>query len=190
VLFVGHAEQFIRAEPLLRPIAAPHAFALERTEGPVAPVAAQRAPAAPPRKRETPPLLPTPARTIPRPGAGTPVRPEPTDPPVPSGGSDLGAARELADAGRMAESETMVRSLVARHGPSAAALELLGLIRISENDATGAKRLFEQAVYLEPDRAACLLQLAMLSERAGEAQRASMYWDRAHRASATRETRT
>jgi chemotaxis protein methyltransferase WspC len=190
VLFVGHAEQFIRAEPLLRPIAAPHAFALQRTEGPVAPGAAQRTCPAPPGKRETPALLPTPARPSPRPSTGTPVRPAPAVRPGPSAGSDLGAARELADAGRMAESEAMVRSLIARRGPSAAALELLGLIRTSENDATGAKRLFEQAVYLEPDRAACLLQLAMLSERAGEAQRASMYWDRAHRASATRETRT
>jgi chemotaxis protein methyltransferase WspC len=32
ILFVGHAEQFMRTEPLLRPLAVPHTFALERVD--------------------------------------------------------------------------------------------------------------------------------------------------------------
>jgi hypothetical protein len=39
-------------------------------------------------------------------------------------------------------------------------------------------------VYLEPARSASLLQLAMLSERANDLQRASTYWERARRAAA------
>jgi Tfp pilus assembly protein PilF len=95
----------------------------------------------------------------------------------------LETARLLADAGRVRDAEVMVRSIIARRGPSAPAIELLAMIRMSVNDAPGAKRLFEQAVYLEPARAASLLQLAILSEAAGETARAAAYWDRARRAS-------
>jgi cytochrome c-type biogenesis protein CcmH/NrfG len=63
-------------------------------------------------------------------------------------------------------------------------MELLGMIRMSANDTAGAKRLFEQAVYLEPTRSASLLQLALISERSGDARRAATYWDRARRAPA------
>jgi Tfp pilus assembly protein PilF len=84
----------------------------------------------------------------------------------------------------MRESEAMIRSIMTRRGPSAPALELLGIIRLAADDATEAKRLFEQAVYLEPARSASLLQLAMLSERANDLQRASTYWERARRAAA------
>jgi chemotaxis protein methyltransferase WspC len=122
-----------------------------------------------------------------RPGIPVPGRLAAGTLPVEPGGIDLAAARDLADAGRMAESREMVRSIIARDGPSAVALELLGLVSIAADDVAGAKRLFEQAVYLEPQRAACLLQLAMISERAGDPQRASMYWDRARRASAAWE---
>jgi chemotaxis protein methyltransferase WspC len=87
----------------------------------------------------------------------------------------------------MGESEAMVRSIIAQRGPSAGAFELLGLIRMAANDVPGAKRLFEQAVYLEPARTASLLQLAMIGERAGDPHRAAAYWERARRASATQE---
>ena len=78
----------------------------------------------------------------------------------------------------------MVKSIVARRGPSANALELLGMIHMSKNDPAGARRWFEQAVYLEPARSASLLQLALISERAGDARRAATCWDRARRSPA------
>jgi chemotaxis protein methyltransferase WspC len=176
VLFVGHAEQFTRVESRLRPIAAPHSFALER----IVPeeVAMKPAPAAlPPAPSKRPQLAPRPTAASPRADAGEVVAPEAT----------LAAARDLADAGRMAEGEAMARSIIARRGPTARALELLGMIRIAANDVAGARRLFEQAVYLEPERAASLLQLALLSERDGDSRRASMLWDRARRASGSAE---
>ena len=173
VLFVGHAEQFLRTEPLLRPIASSHAFALQRID------AAALVPEAPAR----------PALAMPRPFAAPP--PPPPRAPIPTPRNlppqrvdSLDEARDLADAGRMRESEAMIRSIMTRRGPSAPALELLGIIRLAADDATEAKRLFEQAVYLEPARSASLLQLAMLSERANDLQRASTYWERARRAAA------
>ncbi len=175
LLFVGHAEQFIRGESALRPLAPPHTFAMERVQRqpPVEPAAAPvLAVESRPRRIARPPPS----------GPARAPRPAEPDPEV-----TLDSARELADAGRTAESETMIRSIVARRGPSAPALELLGMIRIAANDTAGARRLFEQAVYLEPTRAASLLQLALISERAGDPRRASVLWDRARRASAGRE---
>lgn len=178
-LFVGHAEQFLRAEPLLSPIAAPHAFALERIEAPARQAIVTVRPASPAEFASEPPTAAplTPPALLPR----TPPAPPP------SASASLAEARSLADAGHMGESERLIRSIIERNGPSASAMELLGLIRMAANDADTAKRLFEQAVYLEPHRAACLLQLAMIAERTGDRQRAAAYWDRARRASAAQE---
>lgn len=172
LLFVGHAEQMMRGGSPLRTVPAPHAFALERCESAPPPQVppARRSPTRPepPRFRDPAPIAPrTPA--VPRPDPG------PED--------SLETARGLADAGRMQDGEAMIRSIIARSGPSADAIELLGMIRLSANDTPGAKRLFEQAVYLEPSRATSLLQLAIMCERAGESRRAETYWDRARRAS-------
>jgi chemotaxis protein methyltransferase WspC len=191
VLFVGHAEQFIRGEPTLRPVAAPHAFALQRVDGVVEPRGPLgRTPTKIDATEASSKLLAS-VRPSPRPSPVAPTRavvPLAAAPSAVERRDDLLDARALADAGRMAESEAVVRSLIAHRGPSAGALELLGLIRMAANDVPGAKRLFQQSVYLEPERAASLLQLAMISERAGDPHRAAAYWERARRASATQET--
>ena len=172
LLFVGHAEQAMRSDAPLRPVAAPHAFALQIGDRPSPVVLPAPAPVRIPARPAIAPRAPV-----------APARREPA-PVVPSREPEesLEAARELADSGRTDEAETMVRAILARRGPSAAAMELLGMIRISLNDLPGARRHFEQAVYLEPDRAASLLQLALISERSGDARRAATYWDRACRA--------
>jgi chemotaxis protein methyltransferase WspC len=172
LLFVGHAEQMMRGGSPLRTVAAPHAFALERCESVPAP---QVPPARRSPTRPDPPRGPHPAPTKPR----SPAVPGPDPGPEDS----LETARGLADSGRTQDGEAMIRSIIARSGPSADAIELLGMIRLSANDTPGAKRLFEQAVYLEPSRATSLLQLAIMCERAGESRRAEAYWDRARRAS-------
>ncbi|MCC6428450.1 MAG: hypothetical protein IT435_16730 [Phycisphaerales bacterium] len=177
LLFVGHAEMFTGKQQW-RPVPAPHTFALERieTDAALQPTAVR---AATPLATHAHAALATGRDVLPAP---TPARKIPA-------GAMLDDARALADAGQLRESESIVRTLLAQHGPSAAALELLGLIRMAVNDAADAKRCFEQAVYLEPDRTASLLQLAVISERAGDARRAAAYWDRARRAwaSAMRE---
>jgi len=176
LLFVGHAEPLLCTGLPLRPISAPHAFALE-------PVASARAAeiSRPTPRVEAPwtPMRPIAELTPPRPvpqrveSADTSDTTEPT----------LDRARCLADAGRAGESESMARAILARNGPSAGALELLGMIRMAANDAPGARVFFEQAVYLEPTRAASILQLAVIGERQGDPRRAAALWDRARRLS-------
>lgn len=194
LLFVGHAEQVIRGAAIFRPVNQPHAFALQ--------VAGSASPAAEPAARAEPstnaPSLPRPAprrEVAPRAASAASVAP-PTRPTAaahklpsppdgrnvsPPGPQDLDDARDLADAGQMHDAEAMIRAIIVARGPSAPALELLGMIRLSLDDVAGAKRLFEQALYLDPTRAASLLQLAIISERSGDAPRAAVYWDRARR---------
>ncbi len=170
LLFTGHAEQVIASGPRLRPVPAPHAFVLERIDGAAIEPAA-RAMSGAARRRK----VAAPAQARPSAAAHT----APTEP---AAEATLNDARDLAGAGRLQDGEAMIRSIIARDGPSAAALELLGMIRMAAEDVPGARRLFEQAVYLEPARSTSLLQLAMIFERSGDTQRAAMLWERARRA--------
>jgi chemotaxis protein methyltransferase WspC len=176
LLFVGHAEQMIRGSSPLRVVEASHAFALgKQGSGPVPETPAPAVGRLPTRSvASSVPLTPPVARAsdaVPAPAARN-EREE-----------SVQTARDLADEGRAAEGEAMVRSVIARRGLSADAVELLAMIRMSVNDTAGAKRLFEQAVYLEPSRSTSLLQLAIISERSGDTRRAASYWERARRAS-------
>jgi chemotaxis protein methyltransferase WspC len=188
LLFVGHAEHLIRCGELLRPVRSPHAFALERT-----PIESADS------KKFTMATTPAPRRTASAPNgaigrfepATTPRVNSPSSPPPPKPEETLERALALADAGATDEVESMIRSIIARRGPSASAYELLGMIRMTENDINAAKRSFEQAVYLDPDRVTSLVQLAIISERLGDSRRAGVMWDRARRTESdvTRETR-
>jgi Flp pilus assembly protein TadD len=102
----------------------------------------------------------------------------------PASDFNLDDARDLADAGRARESEAIVRSILARRGPSADALELLGTIRMAGGDLPEAKRCFEQALYLEPSRTVSLLQLAIISEQGGDSRKAESLWNRVRRSTA------
>jgi len=176
-LFVGHAEQMMAVSPKMKRIDSSHAFALERVglrtalePERAAPASARIASPAPVETRR-PPIHEIAQRPI----VVTKVQqraPEAT----------LDDARAFADAGRIRESEELIRSINARKGPSAAALELLGTLRQASNDAAGAKALFEQALYLEPARTTSLLQLALIHERGGEHAKAERLWERVKRA--------
>lgn len=177
-LFVGHAEQMLAVSPKMRRVEEPHAFALERVAAPSATTRTPNSGAVRAIAREAPPpatktraaVVTAPARGAIEVGA-TRKQPEPC----------LEDARSLADAGRIAESEAMVRTILARKGPSASALELLGTLRQAANDATGAKTLFEQALYLEPTRPTSLVQLAMIHEKIGDRAKAERMWERVRR---------
>lgn len=171
--FVGHAEQLMRGASPLRPVNAPHAFALERADGAPAATGPHRAARRPADRLHAAPIVRPAAAPHASSRADTMQRPE----------QSIEAARELADSGRAPDAERMIREIIARSGPSAPAVELLGMIRMSVDDSPGAKPLFEQALYLDPGRPASLVQLALISERAGDAGRAASYWDRARRAS-------
>jgi chemotaxis protein methyltransferase WspC len=178
LLFVGHAEQMVAVSPRMKRIDSSHAFALER----IAPAAAG-APAT--VLKRVPEVVRVPTRfasevritpaAVMRPAATVKV-------PERAAEATLEGAQDLADAGRIRESEEMIRTIIARKGPSAAALELLGTLRQALNDGAGAKALFEQALYLEPTRTTSLLQLALIHEGNGEKAKAERLWERVRRA--------
>ena len=180
LLFTGHAEQIVRGCASLRPMPEPHAFALAR----VAPDALSPPPprvardiASRPSVASAPPAVPRPRHIAAPPTA--PIR-------------TLDDARALADSGRAGDAEALIQSILKQGGPTAPAFELLGTLRMAQEDHLGARRCFEQAVYLDPHRATSLLQLAVIAERSGNKERAAALWGRARRAAelAEREART
>jgi len=175
LLFVGHAEQMLAVGPSMRRMDAAHSFALEKVKTPL------QVPVREPIREDAPWVRPIPV--IPRVTPAVRVSPAPAEPPV-ARERDIDDARDLADAGMASESETLIRSIMARKGPSADGLELLGTLRQSSGDARGAKQLFEQALYLEPNRPTALLQLALIHEKLGDGAQAELLWDRVRRASA------
>lgn len=186
LLFVGHAEQVIRNSSALRAVPFPHAFALQ-------PANAARSTLDPPilppvtvRRLRAPTPAPSGAAAPGRSPAPSPSQAPRADPP-PREEDSIEDARILADAGRLQDAEAMIRAIIAQRGPSGPAMELLGMIRMSVNDLPGAKRMFEQAVYLEPNRSGALLQLALINERNGNDRHAAAYWDRARRAAAAEQ---
>lgn len=111
--------------------------------------------------------------------ASSPLQgPVPASVPAPA---SLVEARRAADAGLLAEAESIARSVVATHGPSADASELLGLIAAARDERDAARRAFEHAIFLEPQRSESLLQLALLLERDGDVRRAAALRRRAVR---------
>lgn len=182
LLYVGHAEPLLWAGPGLRPVHAAHTFCLERADARIEPRASEGQPRRTPAPAARPVTRPPARAASPAPSlpgrAAAPAAPTIED------------ARDLADAGRFEECETVLRDLLARRGPGAEALELLGMVRMAARDEPGARACFERALYLEPDRAASLLQLAMIYERRGELRRAGVFWDRARRSQPTGEARS
>ncbi len=170
LLFVGHAEPLLCGRSGLRPVEASQAFCLGRARPAVtAPLTLPEAPRhvrADVASRPAVPSRPTVARH-----RSAAIEMEP----------DLAAARELANAGRMRECEALIRGLSAGNEPSAEAFELLGMTRMSVDDFDAARVCFEQSLYLDPDRAAAILQLAMIHEKNGDLRRADVYWQRARR---------
>ncbi len=178
LLFVGHADTFLCVRTGLRAVKEEHTFCFERTDG-TAPVAAAS--------------VVTPIKVSPAiPNRSTPRVGRVAEAPAPARSVEIAAAaeatmenaRDLADAGRLQECEEMLRALLAKTGPTAEALELLGMIRMGANDPGGAKACFTQALYLEPQRTASILQLAMIYEQQGDGRRAEAFWNRARRSGA------
>jgi chemotaxis protein methyltransferase WspC len=134
---------------------------------------------APPRRKTAarPPATVTPlptrlrARTPPTPAPVTPARPD--RPP-------LAEAQRLADAGRGAEAEALLRLLLEQDRSQAGAHFLLALI-LPDDRAAEAERALRQALYLEPGHYPALCRLALICERAGRLDEAGRLRERASR---------
>jgi chemotaxis protein methyltransferase WspC len=98
----------------------------------------------------------------------------------------LADAARLADQGRSDEAAARCEAVLARFGPSAPALFLLGLVQQSTGRLADAEACFRKAVYLDPGHDEALFTLALCAERRGDTHTAARYRRRAERARAKR----
>jgi chemotaxis protein methyltransferase WspC len=92
-------------------------------------------------------------------------------PPSPPG--TLGAARVLADAGRLDEARAACEQLLRARPTDADALALLGVVHLAGGRADDAFEAFRKALYLVPDHAEAMAHMAGLCERRGDTGRAA-----------------
>jgi len=184
-MFLGHAEMSVaRARGLA--IAEPRgAFACRNAERPASP---RPAASTLPARRPAPPR----AGTV-RPAAGfagfaaraASLRPAPRSPeeaPDPAGVLD--AARRLADAGRLDEARRRLEDERRSGRVSAALFHLLATIHGALGGDAEAESSLVRAIYLEPDHAPSLRQLALLLDARGDPAQAGRLRARAERAEA------
>jgi chemotaxis protein methyltransferase WspC len=108
---------------------------------------------------------------------GHPTLPPPRGQPSPV---NLEEAFRLANAGKLKEASLLCETHLRQHGASAQAWYLLGLVRDAGNDASSID-CYRKALYLEPNHYESLLQMALLAERNGDAERARTFRNRAER---------
>jgi chemotaxis protein methyltransferase WspC len=90
------------------------------------------------------------------------VQAPPQSSPVP--GAELEEAQRLANGGRLGAARTHAERHVRRHGATAEAMYLIGLVHDASGDATSAASCYRKALYLDPRHQEALLHLALLME--------------------------
>jgi chemotaxis protein methyltransferase WspC len=91
----------------------------------------------------------------------------------------LATARSLADSGKLVEAAAACEAHIVRHGGSAQAYCLLGLIHDANGNQRFAEEGYRKALYLDPGHGEALTHLALLSERLGDLERARRLRERA-----------
>jgi chemotaxis protein methyltransferase WspC len=95
--------------------------------------------------------------------------------------ADIGEAMRLADQGHFVEAATCCAEHLRRHGPSAAAFHLMGLVRDATGNQPEAVAYYRKALYLEPNHYGTQIHLALLMEKQGDTAGARVLRDRAQR---------
>ena len=95
--------------------------------------------------------------------------------------ADIGEATRLADQGHFVEAATCCAEHLRRHGPSAAAFHLMGLVRDATGNQPEAIDYYRKALYLEPNHYGTQIHLALLMEKQGDTAGALVLRDRARR---------
>lgn len=179
LLCVGSSEMVSAMRHGFASLGVAHASALVKRQAAGAESACPHLPAAAPRRktavRPPPPAPALPARLRAR---STPV-PAPVTP-VARSVQPLEEAQRLADAGRGAEAEALLRNLLDADRSQAGAHFLLALI-LPDARAAEAERALRQALYLEPGHYPALCRLALICERAGRLDEAGRLRERAAR---------
>lgn len=103
--------------------------------------------------------------------------------PLPTADGDLETARRLADAGRLAEATVLCHNHLQRHGASAQAYYLLGLIHDAHPDSESgaAADYYRKALYLEPNHYEALVHSSLLCAEQGDTASARVFRTRAQR---------
>jgi len=81
---------------------------------------------------------------------------------------DLEAARDLADKGELQEATNICETFIDKHGPSAQAFFLLGIISDARDDMDQAEKFFRKALYLDPNHEETLIFLSLLTGKRGD----------------------
>lgn len=178
LLCVGSSEMVSAMRHGFVSLGVAHASALVKRQAAAPEQPRPPTPAAPPRRKAAPrppaaSVLPARlrARNVPASAPATPVS---------AGSSSLEEAQRLADAGRSAEAETLLRQLLDEDRSQAGAHFLLALI-LPDARAAEAERALRQALYLEPGHYPALCRLALICERAGRLDEAGRLRERAAR---------
>jgi chemotaxis protein methyltransferase WspC len=100
---------------------------------------------------------------------------------APNTSTDIGEAMRLADQGHFVEAATCCAEHLRRHGPSAPAFYLMGLVRDATGNQPEAVSYYRKALYLEPNHHEAQIQLALLMEKQGDMAGAQVLRNRAHR---------
>ena len=95
--------------------------------------------------------------------------------------ADIGAARCLADAGRLQEAEAWCNADLIERGPSSETYYLLGLVCDASGDRERAGVCYQKAIYLQPEHVEALTHMALLMEGQGDLGAAGRLHERARR---------
>ncbi len=133
----------------------------------------------------TPALVPMRAHLV-RPTAV--LQPLPSTAPPATLQVGLDEAIRCADQGHLAEAATLCKEHVRKHGPSAAAYHLMGLMCDATGNQSEADNYYRKALYLDPHHHEALIHLAVLLERQGNMAGAQVLRNRERRLGTSRET--
>jgi chemotaxis protein methyltransferase WspC len=167
-LFVGPSETAVVARPELVSAKLPMAFAFRKqAASQQETVVAARPPS---RPRSQPAAAPqsgaAPKRVQPA-AIPPPARPSPVSLPAVSSPTGMEAALLLAEQGRFLEAAACCEEHVRRHGPSAQAFYLLGVVQDARGLMSEADRCYRKALYLDPRHVDALIHLALLAQKRG-----------------------
>jgi chemotaxis protein methyltransferase WspC len=95
--------------------------------------------------------------------------------------ASLDEAVRLADEGCLVEAASCCEEHLRRHGPSAKAFYLLGLVRDTAGNTTDASSYYRKALYLDPEHLETLVHFAFLVEQQGNSAAAQVLRNRARR---------
>lgn len=176
LLFTGHSEASLFIETRFQPVSHSMAFSFYKRHVEQGKTVRQRSfKSSTPADRPPVPASLSFRRPKPTPDSQSPVRPQQPEP------DEYEVVRQLADKGQLEEAASRCETYLRLNDHSAKWYCLLGIIRDNQGNQEEAMKLLRNAVYLAPGNVESLIQLSLLTERAGDPERAATYKKRVQR---------